>query len=110
MIVGCPGPFDDWYPIPKHDGDSNLESISKYASYQQNDFKVFLFNLKNDPLEKENLIDQRPDIALIMHNKLMELRKFVVDPLNPPSMQPSPSSNPKLWNGTWSPGWCDAII
>jgi hypothetical protein len=67
---------------------------------------TYLFNIKDDPLEKNNLADVHKDIVKDLTNKLDSYKKKVVYPVNPPTLLPDPRANPKHWHDTWSPGWC----
>ncbi len=46
-----------------------------------------------------------PDIVEKLSIKSDEFTKSTVEPLNPPSLEPDPDSNPS-WGDKWSPGWC----
>ena len=65
-----------------------------------------MFNITDDPLERNNLAETRKDVVQIMIEKLNDFRKNVVYPLNPPTLLPDPKASPKNWHDTWSPGWC----
>ncbi|EEB20452.1 arylsulfatase B precursor, putative [Pediculus humanus corporis] len=64
-----------------------------------------LFNLNDDPCERLNLADVFPDVVKRIKNRLLELKKSVVKPLNKPE---DPYSNPMFYNGTWV-NWKDDI-
>ncbi len=58
---------------------------------------IYLFNLKDDPLEINNMADEKPDLVAILEQKLNEYKKTVVEPLNPPSLKPDRNADPSNW-------------
>jgi hypothetical protein len=119
LITGCPGVYTDWYPLPQFDKefvDSYYDRFSmfrksnvtydpkKYEAVQKQ--AVYLFNIKEDPFERNNLATQYPNIVQQLEAKLDEYKKSVVEPLNPPYLLPDRNSAPSHWGDKWSPGWC----
>ncbi|KAH9499684.1 hypothetical protein Btru_074431 [Bulinus truncatus] len=112
LIEGFPGLYQDWYKpaqldqginITKDDlnFDSSLpESINQMLS--QGMFQ-YLFNVKDDPTEHNNLYDQLPDVVKQLQDRLNEYKKKYVPPNFP---LPTPKADPKNFGGAWSPGWC----
>jgi len=116
LIKGCPGVFNDWYTDAKFSENyadvstnksilinNNLSATKTFAKYTN---ILYLFNLKDDPMEIKNLADQRPDVVERLEKRLSEYKKRVVTPLNPPTMKSSPLSNPANFGDKWAPGWC----
>ncbi|KAK6619656.1 hypothetical protein RUM43_012413 [Polyplax serrata] len=64
---------------------------------------ICLFNVLADPCERINLAEIFPKIKEIMEERLIELKKSVVKPLNQGN---DPLSDPDLHNGTWA-NWGD---
>lgn len=62
-----------------------------------------LFNIKDDPCERNNLASQRPNIVLNMEQLIMKHRKTAIAPRNVPR---DPNADPAKWNGTWT-NWLD---
>ncbi|XP_046672064.1 arylsulfatase I-like isoform X1 [Homalodisca vitripennis] len=57
-----------------------------------------LFNIREDPCERRNLADQRPDIIAEMEDLLLRYRQSMVPAINKPT---DPLADPALWNNTW---------
>lgn len=62
------------------------------------DINVALFDIKNDPCETKNIINDQPEIYKYLQNRLDEFRKELVPQQNKAS---DPCSNPAFANGTW---------
>jgi arylsulfatase B len=56
-----------------------------------------------DPTEHHNIADQFPDVVKKMRMRLNEYKATLVPAWD---VSADPKSNPKYYNGTWSPGWC----
>ena len=63
-------------------------------------FKLFF---SADPTEHFDIADRHPDVLEKMKDMLKQYRESLV-PANQPD--PDPKSNPKNFDGNWSPGWC----
>ena len=61
----------------------------------------------DDPQERNNLIDELPEIAEEMEWMLAPYEENRVDTVFP-MIRPRESS-PNNYGGFWSPGWCDDI-
>ncbi|XP_054266115.1 arylsulfatase B-like [Macrosteles quadrilineatus] len=57
-----------------------------------------LFNIKEDPCERLNLAEARPEVLADMEILMAIYRQTVVPPNNKPS---DPRADPALWNHTW---------
>ncbi|KAK7486354.1 hypothetical protein BaRGS_00022402 [Batillaria attramentaria] len=100
LIKGSPGNWNDWYPVPGVD-DQEYQSGSDADDLGPNDYQ--LFNIKDDPTERNDVKEKYPDVLAKMKARLEELWKGEI-PANFP--KGDPASNPKNFNGAWSPGWC----
>ncbi|KAK3596802.1 hypothetical protein CHS0354_036641 [Potamilus streckersoni] len=109
LIEGNPGHWNGWYPLPSvkeglpnatADGAAEskncMVNISADPNYQ-------LFDIRNDPTEHFDISKKYPKVLQQMTQRLAEYKKSLVPANYPP---PDPKSNPKYYNGTWSPGWC----
>merc|ERR1711962_220103 len=65
----------------------------------------FLFNLKDDPYEQNNLAENIPDLVEHMISLLQDELGSLVPADNPPV---SPEGDPDNFGGFWSSGWCKA--
>ncbi|GFO42305.1 arylsulfatase b [Plakobranchus ocellatus] len=112
LVIGFPGLFNDWYkpeqvwtePLPKPDY-SDLDDLIKQEIGKKPDWKIFrgLFDLAADPYEHQNLYWQKPDVVAKLKGRLQYHYSRMIPANYPPA---DPASDPKKWNGTWSPGWC----
>ena len=57
-----------------------------------------------DPIEKNNLADEYPEIVKNMTLLLDEYKKSTKKPINGPFLLPDPLANPKYWGDKWSTG------
>ncbi|KAL5005483.1 hypothetical protein ScPMuIL_018939 [Solemya velum] len=111
LIVGNPGEYSDWYKPEKvadHVTGENLYSESilcrEEACVANESLSVLrLYNLKDDPTEHFNIATALPDVVEKLLARMEYYHKQLVPAKYPPV---SPSSNPKHFNNTWSPGWC----
>lgn len=106
LIQGNPGSLNDWYAPPtwwstpadnwrwrvlmKNRGERHLNTTQ-------------LFNIHDDPLERNNLADKKPMIVKRLTKKLRQYRRRLVHAANPRKVR---KSHPRFWQGFWSPGWC----
>ncbi|RUS68842.1 hypothetical protein EGW08_023395, partial [Elysia chlorotica] len=119
LIEGFPGLYPGWYKPDSVDQGLNistgyLTNLSPDSSTVRGWMKSalgesslkeqkFLFNLKDDPTEHNNLYDKQPDIVKQLQGRLAEQMKRYVPPNFPGN---DPKANPKHFGGVWSPGWC----
>ncbi|KAK7107536.1 arylsulfatase B-like [Littorina saxatilis] len=66
-----------------------------------------LFDLKRDPNETRNLIKRKPKIVQRLLRKLEKYKRELV--LSEPRSRMLKMSDPKLFNNTWSPGFCSEV-
>ena len=69
-------------------------------------YTYFLFNIKDDPLEKENLAGKLPCLVRDLESKINGYKKKSMTPVitKPPFFDPK--SNPAKFGDKWLPGWC----
>lgn len=113
LIQGYPGPFSDWYkPEQMYKTEITGENENDfYEKLMLEDFKhdrgLFegdgLYNLKDDPTEHNDLSNELPHVVDQLKSRLDEYRKSLVPPK---AKFPDPKSNPTLYGGYWTPGWC----
>ncbi|PVD33861.1 hypothetical protein C0Q70_05123 [Pomacea canaliculata] len=95
LLTGSPGSINDWYPIPTQD---NTISRTKEATW-----KPQLYNIRNDPQERNDLAQKQPQILKFMMNRLS---RWMASGVKPQTSPVDPRSNPRNWGGVWTPGWC----
>ncbi|KAK7086018.1 hypothetical protein SK128_026978 [Halocaridina rubra] len=66
---------------------------------------VRLYNVRDDPEEREDLSEENPDMVETL---LGILSRHMGDYVEPDILPNDPSGNPIYWNNTWTPGWCTA--
>jgi len=85
---------------------NNCDRFDENRDYEIKHLKpasIHLFNVIDDPTEKNNLATKKPVLVKKMMQKFKEYKKTLVKSLdNPPTKQ----AHPKYHNGVWSPGWC----
>ncbi|XP_048241370.1 arylsulfatase B-like [Haliotis rufescens] len=102
LIQGSPGLYDGWY-LPDNTTNRTELNYSQPLDPETPSNSYWLFNLKDDPYERKNLIDTHQDIAEKLKKKLTEYHNEMV-PANFPDE--SDEADPELFDGVWSPGWC----
>lgn len=110
LILGRPGRYNDWYPVPDLDSeniectyDDDYECIESNDTYLKKKYKPQLFNLKTDPTEHYNLAQEMPAKVKELQARLDFYKKSAIPAKNP---GPVRAANPKYFGGAWSPGWC----
>lgn len=94
LILGDPGKPDGWIPLPgmrSHPGNTNTT--------------VYLFDVKDDPLEKTNLATKLPKITERLKRRFRDLASRMVPADEPPL---DLAGSPSFWGGAFTPGWCKA--
>ncbi|KAK7098486.1 arylsulfatase J-like [Littorina saxatilis] len=100
LIQGNPGSMNGWYPAS---GDGmETEQADNSTEYLHSD-DLLLFNVKDDPEEREDVKKAHPFVLRRLMKRLEEWKKGMV-PANIP--REDPASNPMNFDGVWSPGWC----
>ncbi|KAK3756617.1 hypothetical protein RRG08_045129 [Elysia crispata] len=118
LIEGYPGLYQGWYKPDSVDQGVEIsagqlanmtldtpavQELMRSGQPQSLAKNHYLFNLKDDPTEHNNLYDKLPEVVQQLQERLAEQRKRYVPPNFPPN---SPKANPKHFGGVWSPGWC----
>lgn len=86
-----------------------FQSVKKCKEYHKKELrrwvfpKYLMFDLKRDPTERHNIAGYYPKIFQKLKRRLDRYLKYVRKPQSTTTYE---SSNPKFYNGTWSPGWC----
>ncbi|GFN76971.1 arylsulfatase b [Plakobranchus ocellatus] len=131
LVAGFPGLYPTWYPPPGAHGAQAAKDLVKaevsidcdkernftdildtaeQAFRESIDVTApifyYLFNLKDDPEERNNLYDSHPDIVKQLQDRLDAHKKNYVPPNFP---LPAPEADPAKFGGAWSPGWCPDI-
>ncbi|CAL1548721.1 unnamed protein product [Lymnaea stagnalis] len=104
LIVGKPGIHNDWYRAP---GEAPVKKRTfRGGNYDQTRLPkdlVFLYNLTDDPTERNNLANEQPEILQVMLEHYQRHKATKVTPF--PQTRYS-RADPVHYNGFWSPGWC----
>ncbi|BFZ23619.1 hypothetical protein BsWGS_26657 [Bradybaena similaris] len=120
LVAGYPGMYPDWYKPEQFlspdiktvhealrlDGSVDWKRIIGSADENATTLaleQVFLFNLKDDPTEHNNIYNLHPDIVSNLTQRLQAHFNRYLPPNNP---DPDPRSDPSNWGGAWTPGWC----
>ncbi|GFS68664.1 arylsulfatase B [Nephila pilipes] len=104
LIIGYPGLPCDWLPISQQVEGIELEKSCQKSNISERG--VYLFNIKDDPLEKNNLAPTEKVVLQRMKHRLDQMRRSMV-----PSDDPFPNffAMRKLTRvGALVPGWCVA--
>ncbi|KAL5008189.1 hypothetical protein ScPMuIL_013770 [Solemya velum] len=90
-------------PKPKPEDKERISFMEKTKKILQLVLKPQLFNLQDDPEERVNLANDRPDLVRQLQRRLDKYRKSMVRSFDPPDDH---SGLPRHFNDIWSPGWC----
>ena len=96
LLIGCPG-NGDWVPA------AEMGQSTQSSSNQHNINSVFLFNVANDPEERDELSEQYPDIVRDLLARIVLYNSTAVPARFP---APDPNSKPSRHGGVWVP-WID---
>lgn len=94
LLKGCPG-NGSWIPPPE-----SSHSFEHGTNYFDNINSTFLFNIREDPEERNELSKVYPDMVAFLMKKLSEYNATAV-PVRYPA--PDPASNPELHGNVWTP-------
>lgn len=75
----------------------------EFKEHKKGERKVFLFNLKTDPHERENLAETEPTILEKMKNFLIKVSHGVRPAFHPGGLS---LGYPRYHGGRLEPGWC----
>ncbi|XP_067144724.1 arylsulfatase B-like [Centruroides vittatus] len=101
LIWGHPGNPSGWIPPPRqneHIKSCNLSTKSIVSA-------IRLFNIKEDPTERNNLGATLPKVVELLKTKIIEYSREMIHADDP---KDDPNGDPIYWNGVFSPGWCIA--
>ncbi|XP_067658647.1 arylsulfatase B-like [Haliotis asinina] len=99
LILGFPGGPDGWHrPMNKTEDDKYEQT-----PYTSGDTPIHLFNIREDPTEHNDLAQKMPDMVAKLRARFEDYKKTMVPANFPPE---DPASNPHLFGGAWTPGWC----
>lgn len=88
-----------------------LFAVKTFNSQNISSGSMHLFNIKDDPFEKDDLAE-KPEYASKVEMFKNYIVKLIDDYVAPPAVQSAhwtDQSNPELFDDTWSPGWCDEL-
>nr|KAG5695414.1 hypothetical protein BaRGS_033539 [Batillaria attramentaria] len=90
LIQGSAGQWNDWYPVPSIDNDYHVTPDDE--SMQPTPAEFQLYNIRDDPTERNDLAENNPEVLAKMKARLEEWRKTLVPANMPPD---DPAANPK---------------
>ena len=70
------------------------------SSEEESQKNLWLFNIAEDPEERNDLSDEEPDTVKMMLDSLAQINVTAVTPFFPPK---DPLANPELLGGVWGP-------
>ena len=110
LLLGNPGKPDGWIPPPQVIDSSEHEFEKLFKGYISPDsvcteVQTRLFNLTEDPFEKNNLAQDMPKMVQVLSNRLEKYFASMIPPDNAPEII---DGNPNRNGGFLSPGWCRA--
>ncbi|XP_033752639.1 arylsulfatase I-like [Pecten maximus] len=65
--------------------------------------KYQMFDIRNDPTERINIVTEKISLFVKMKRRL---DNYVTQEVEPQSRRKYARSNPEMYSGTWSVGWC----
>ncbi|XP_035210011.1 arylsulfatase B-like [Stegodyphus dumicola] len=104
LIIGYPGLPCDWLPVSQQDEGIELEQSCSKSNISE--LGIYLYNLRDDPLEQHNLAAKEKSVLRRMKHRLEQMGRSMV-----PSDDPFPNffAMRKLTRiGALVPGWCQA--
>ncbi|XP_006819265.2 arylsulfatase B-like [Saccoglossus kowalevskii] len=92
---------DDWYNY----GDAPIDALPEPPGEDlpPPPNVTWLFNIKDDPEERNDIAELYPEIVQELSNRLDEYREDLVPPVN---LVFDPAGDAANFGGVWSPGWC----
>ena len=100
LLTGCPG-NGSWVPPAE-----SPHSITHPPNLFDNINSTFLFNIREDPEERNELSGVYPEMVSILMEKIKEYNATAV-PVRYP--EPDPASKPELYGYVWTP-WVQNIL
>jgi len=114
LIKGHPGKHDGYYPpnnlsfsgvYNNHlENQVNLD-VSNGKLFKNDEDEIYLFNLKEDPYEHNNLAADNPDLVEELKARLAEYEATMIPPDTADEIA---EGNPSNFGGAWATGWCDS--
>ena len=98
LLRGCPG-NSSWIPPPELSGQEQV--VEDFHDINS----IFLFNIHDDPEERNELSSKYPDIVEMLMSRMEAYNQTAVPVSYPP---PDPLSNPALHGGAWCP-WVETL-
>lgn len=103
LIKGFPGLYSGWYP-PDQEYNADEDQLAMARELEApNLITTRLYNIKDDPTEHNDIVEQFPDIVQKLEQKMADYMKQYVPPNFPPN---DPKGNPNNYGGAWTTGWC----
>lgn len=107
LIVGFPGNPSGWMPPPSskrpsQDDQCHVKKVSANGTYIED---IRLYNIRDDPTERNNLAEEKREIVVKLMKRLQKLKETMVPADDPPVAE---MGDPSHWGGIFSPGWCIA--
>jgi len=97
----------DWIADDNYDEESNVDlndtPTQRLFERRWPKLKKHLFNVVEDPEERNDLFDSHPEVVEKLRLRVRELLASFVERDYP---DPSPKGRPKHFKNVWSPGWC----
>ncbi|GFS09674.1 arylsulfatase B-like [Elysia marginata] len=104
FIVGRPGQYNDWYPAPgKYHIPRSQFRGGKHDKVKLEKVPHMLFNITEDPREERNVAGDFPDVVKELSARFAA---WNVTKVKPHSARRVAQSDPSLYGGLWSSGWC----
>lgn len=104
LIVGRPGQYNDWYPVPGSEQvRRNRFKGGKHDNITLESGPNRLFNIKVDPSETQNIVEDFPEIDKELSARFAFWNMTKVEEHTP---RRAAQADPALYGGFWSPGWC----
>ena len=94
LLTGCPG-NGSWFPPPE-----SFFPIKHSPNVNDNINSTFLFNIREDPEERNELSGVYPEMVSYLMTRLKEYNATAV-PVRYPD--PDPASRPELYGNVWTP-------
>lgn len=124
LLIGLPGLYSGWY-LPNRtygepeqarqrlhralevlaDPRATIDSLPPEvgSALRGWDDEPHLYNVREDPTERNNLADQMPELVASLKARMAEYKRKYVPPNYPHG---DPASDPQKYGGAWTPGWC----
>lgn len=78
-------------------------AYKKHKKVKRDNIKYRLFNIIRDPREQKNVANRHPRLRAFLLRYIKRQKRFLRKSV---PRADCPASNPRLFGGFWSPGWC----